>query len=78
MYWDHMGSVGGMHALWWLFWLVLVGLAVWGLLSLGPRSRRRDRESPHEVLRRRLAAGEITPEVYERTKAILDRDTGPR
>ena len=41
-------------------------------------SRRGDhpRETPHEVLRRRLANGEITPQEYEGRKALLDRDAG--
>jgi uncharacterized membrane protein len=29
------------------------------------------------MLRRRLAAGEITPQEYEDRKALLDRDSGP-
>ena len=33
------------------------------------------RETPHEVLRRRLAAGEITTDEYEQRKALLGRDT---
>lgn len=68
----------GMHWLWWLLWLPLLGIiffSPWG------RSARRDKpsretppETPPEVLRRRLAAGEITPQEYEQCKALLDRD----
>jgi len=37
--------------------------------------RRRSRpESPHEVLRRRLANGDISAEEYEQRKLLLDRD----
>ena len=65
-----------MHAFGWFLWVIVV-LA---LLYLGwsPRRRRdrQNRESPHELLRRRLARGEISPEAYEQTKALLDRD-GP-
>lgn len=69
-------SMGGMHGLWWIFWLVLIG--VWVFLA----SRRTgwrgdvDRETPGEVLRRRLASGEITSKEYEERKALLDRDAG--
>jgi putative membrane protein len=68
--------MGGMHGLWWIFWVILIGVLVfygWGRSS-DPARRRH--ESPHDVLRRRLAAGEITPEDYEKRKALLDRDAG--
>ena len=31
-------------------------------------------ETPHEVLRGRLASGAITPQQYEEHKTLLDRD----
>jgi putative membrane protein len=78
MYFDHGYYMGGMHAFWWFFWLILVvvlAIAVWS-----PRrgARRTERESPQELLQRRLAKGEITPEAYEQAKALLDRDTGTK
>jgi putative membrane protein len=75
MYFDHGAYMGGMHALW-VFWLVLV-LA---LLYTGwsPRQRRGPSETPQELLQRRLTRGEISPEAYEQAKALLDRDSyGP-
>jgi putative membrane protein len=68
----------GMHGLWWLFWLVLLGVFLfggWGRWG-GRWNRSRDtpRDTPHEVLHRRLAGGEITPAEYEERKALLDRD----
>jgi putative membrane protein len=74
MFYDHGYFMAGMHVLWWLFWIVLVGailLGGWGRLD---RHQGRPRETPHEVLQRRLAAGEITPQQYEERKALLDRD----
>lgn len=74
MYHDGGFFMGGMHFLWWIFWLALFGVIVfygWGRTS---ERRRRPRESPHELLQRRLASGEITPEQYEERKALLDRD----
>lgn len=69
--------MGGMHGLWWIFWVALIGFVVfygWGR----PGERRRQRETPLDVLQRRLASGDITPEAYEARKALLDRDGGKR
>ncbi|QKO23404.1 SHOCT domain-containing protein [Rhodoferax sp. BAB1] len=76
MYFDHGYYMGGMHALWWVFWLILVVALVYTGWSPQRRAGRRERESPHELLQRRLARGEITPEAYEQAKTLLDRDTG--
>lgn len=63
----------GMHAFWWIFWVaVVIAFALW---SRGvPARHDRPRETPHEMLRRRLANGEISAEEYEKRKTILDRD----
>ena len=70
----YYGHMAGMHAFWWIFWVIfIVALLFWR--RDGRRwPREKSRETPHEVLRRRLASGEITPEDYESRKAILDRD----
>ena len=70
--------MGGMHGLWWIFWVVLIGLLVfygWGRPSA---QRRRPRETPQQTLQRRLATGEITADDYEKRKALLDRDAGSK
>jgi putative membrane protein len=68
-------SMLGMHALWWIFWVAVVfALVFWGGGG-SPACRERPRETPHEMLRRRLANGEITTEEYEKRKVILDRDS---
>lgn len=70
--------MGGMHWLWWIFWIALVGAIVfygWGRPNAQPR---RSRETPYEVLRRRLASGEVTTDQYEERKALLDRDGADR
>lgn len=78
MVYDGGYFMGGMHWIWWLFWLALIGVIVfygWGR----PDDRRRSpRESPHEVLKRRLANGDISAQEYEQRKALLDRDTDPK
>jgi putative membrane protein len=72
--------MGGMHGLWWLFWLVLLGVIVFAIGGWGRwggqrnRSRERHRDTPHELLYRRLANGNITPAEYEERKSLLDRD----
>lgn len=65
--------MGGMHLVGWLLWIVVVVVLVW-VLRAARTDHPPDRESPQETLRRRLARGEITPEEYERTKLLLDRD----
>ena len=65
----------GMHALWWFFWIaVVIALVLWGR-GESPVHREPPRETPHEVLRRRLANGDISAEEYEKRKVILDQDT---
>lgn len=77
MFYDH-GYMGGMHAGWWLLWVLLIGVflySVWGRSTGRGRGRRDD---AHTILQRRLASGEITPSQYEEHKALLDRDAGQR
>lgn len=72
MFYDGGFGMGGMHAAGWIFWaLVIAALVFLAWARPGQRGRR---ESPHEVLQRRLASGEITPDEYEKRKALLDRD----
>ena len=52
-----------------LFWGGLIGLAVWGLTRF--TGTRRHDDSAEEILKRRLAAGEISQEEYERTRRVL-------
>ena len=71
----YYGDMMGMHALWWVFWIaVVIALVFWGGGGYSAR-RDRPRETPHEMLRRRLANGEVSTEEYEKRKAVLDRDT---
>ena len=60
------------------FWMAIVMLLFWGgLITLGVLAIRAIvAPRPHvdgalDVLRRRLAAGEITPEEFEKTKHTL-------
>jgi uncharacterized membrane protein len=52
-----------------LFWGGLIALAVWGLRAItGTRSTG---DPAMETLRRRLAAGEISQEDFDKTKRVL-------
>jgi putative membrane protein len=76
MYFNDGYFMGGMHGFWWIFWVALIGVLVFYQWGRPGERRRGPRETPHEVLRRRLANGEITTEQYEERKTLLDRDSG--
>ncbi len=68
----------GMHWIWWVFWLALIGVIVfygWGRPS---GQRGGPHATPHDVLKRRLANGKISADEYEQRKLLLDRDAGTR
>ncbi|MFR9777005.1 SHOCT domain-containing protein [Micromonospora sp. MS34] len=57
-----------------LFWIVVVGLIVWGVSVLLPRTRSDQAgrpERPEEILDRRFALGEIDVEQYRRAREDL-------
>lgn len=77
----HMGDWG---AGWWIlmaflmvaFWgLVIVGI-VWLVRSLGWAHHDETRVSAVELLDRRLASGEISPEEYRERRAVLRAEPG--
>lgn len=69
-----MGLLGGLGML--LFWGLIIGLVIWAIVALtrlsqaGP-SRSSAAESALDILRRRLAAGEITPQEYDELRRKL-------
>ena len=64
----------GMHFLWWMFW----GFLWIGLLTVWipvPRRRFQEmKETPVDILKRRLAKGEINEQQYTSLKARLEND----
>lgn len=78
MFYDGGYYMGGMHGLWWLLWVVLVGVIVFYGWGRSDEKRLPARETPREVLQRRLADGQITPDEYEKCKALLDRDASSK
>jgi putative membrane protein len=78
MFHDGGYFMGGAHLVWWIVWIgVLAMILFYGWRRSADRPGA-SRESPRDVLQRRLASGEITPDDYESRKALLDRDAGPR
>lgn len=64
-----------------LFWVVLVGLAVWGATALLPGTRPVDRgrqETPEEILDRRFALGEMDIDQYRQAREELSVSPGVR
>ncbi len=78
MFYGNGWFMGGMHFLWWLFWIAIAAAFAWALWGRTGASRsnvdRSRHETPQELLQRRLASGDCTPEEYEMRKALLDRD----
>jgi len=59
----------------WFVWLVVVVVTIAVpavIVGLGLRNARATREDPREVLRRRLARGEITQAQFEAADRALD------
>lgn len=66
---------------WWMlfggvFWIVLIGALVYVFTSAfdrGTGSPQARSETPQEIAKRRLAAGEISHEEYERIRETLSK-----
>jgi len=77
----HDGGFIGMHLLWWVFWIVLL-VVMFGWFEPVPKKRIR-KDSPFDILQKRLASGDITNEEYAEKKRIIENDlakspiTGP-
>ena len=52
-----------------LFWGGVILLGIWGIRGLS--GTRRTGDAPIDLLRKRLAAGEISPEDFEKTRKVL-------
>ncbi|GAA2025517.1 hypothetical protein GCM10009740_13970 [Terrabacter terrae] len=69
--WGWMGMV-----LMVLFWAVLIGVILWGVMRLTQRPREGTApapvESPRQILDRRFASGEIDEEQYAAARRALE------
>ncbi|GAB4363673.1 MAG: SHOCT domain-containing protein [Calditrichia bacterium] len=72
--------MNGMGGMWfgWLFWLVIIGLIVWGVITVVNSSRNRGTgqhfppaNDALDILKKRYARGEISKEEFERMKKDL-------
>ena len=70
------GYMVGMHGLWWMFLMIVLAAFLFFGRGRGGAWGDRRREVPHDVLRRRLASGDLKPGEYEEGKVLLDRDGG--
>jgi putative membrane protein len=59
-----------MHFGWWMFW----GLIIFWIFATpyDIPGRRLNKNSPIEILKRRLASGEITNEEYQKLKELIN------
>jgi putative membrane protein len=62
----------GMHLIWWFIWGILL-FWIFATPYDIPGQRHR-RNSPLDVLRARLASGQITPEQYQEHKLLLETE----
>lgn len=60
----------GMHLFWWLFWFVII-FWLFATPSWQPAQRKK-KDSPVDILKRRLASGDITKEDYLERKKLLE------
>ncbi|MGC9490429.1 MAG: SHOCT domain-containing protein [Thermovirgaceae bacterium] len=71
--WHQMMPWGWMMGPWmWFFWIVVIAFIVFFLAKRAETPEAR-LEEPVEILRRRLARGEITEEEFERLKKKIER-----
>ena len=62
----------GMHWVWWIVWIFLL---FWIFaLPYNVPGQRMKRDSPLDILKRRLASGDITSEEYNEMKKLLEDD----
>ena len=62
----------GMHAIWWLIWVILLFWIFFTPYEIPGRRARKN--SALDILQRRFASGEITKEEYEERKKIIEED----
>jgi len=66
------GHFGGMHLVWWIIWIFLL---LWiFFMPYDIPFRRKRKEDPLNILKKRFAKGKITKEEYEESKKILKSD----
>lgn len=70
----HTSAFLGMDLIWWAVFLVIL---IWIFIApFDIPGKRRQRDSPLEILKKRFAAGEITAEEFKRDRNLLNSDPG--
>ena len=60
----------GMHFFWWFLW---ISILIWIFaVPYNIPGQRYKRDSPLEILKKRLASGEINTTEYQEMKSVLD------
>ncbi len=63
-------SYWGMNLIWWFIWCALI---FWIFATpYDVHGQRRRRDTPHDILKKRFADGEITEEEYRQKKKVLE------
>ena len=70
------GMYMGLHWVWWLVWLAIIGVLVWALARGLSGAGRETRSPPHtdsaeDVLRARFDRGEISEEEFRKSEKVL-------
>ena len=68
----YYNSFGGMNFIWWFVWMIMIFWIFATPYDIPGQRRRKD--SPLDILQKRLAAGEINNEEYQERKKILTAD----
>ena len=68
----YYGNFGGMNLIWWFIWMVMI---FWIFATpYNIPGQRNKKDSPLDILQKRLASGQITNEEYQEKKKILEND----
>lgn len=64
--------IWGMHLIW---WFILISILVWIFITPWDfPGRKKQKDSPLNILQKRFASGQITKEQYQEQKTILEND----
>tara|TARA_R110000868_G_scaffold308922_1_gene570344 strand:- start:758 stop:970 length:213 start_codon:yes stop_codon:yes gene_type:complete len=61
---------GGMHLFWWFMWVLII---FWVFVIPDDIPGQRKKNTPVDILKKRLAAGEIDSQEFEERKKILNQ-----
>lgn len=68
--------MNGYGVFWWMMMLFWIGLFILGIYLVSSYINGGRRRTPIQILKERLAKGEISEAEYEQLKSVLERDKG--